>query len=180
MVRKSGRERADMQALGSGFPRRPALPIVIGAALVFGLAACQGDPEIQQANARASEEAFFDIDEDSFFDLFRSDVDPERNIGVNRFLWAASLDTLSFLPLEGADPFSGVIVTNWGAVPGGATPYRVTVLITDPALDARSLRVAAFRQSGGRAVPVAEAENRQLENAILTRAREMRIAASGR
>jgi hypothetical protein len=52
----------------------------------------------------------------------------------------------------------------------------VTVLITEPALDARSLRVAAFRQQGGRAVPVADTENRQIENAILTRARELRIA----
>ncbi len=116
----------------------------------------------------------------SVFDLFRPGAEPERQIGVNRYLWAASLDILSFLPLEGADPFSGVIATDWGRVGGDPTPYRVTVFISEPALDARSLRVAAFRQQGGRAVAVEAADNRQLEDAILTRARQLRIASSRR
>jgi hypothetical protein len=151
------------------------------AAVAVGfLAGCGGgDADVQQANALESQAQIAEIAEDSFFDLFAVDVNPERNIAVNRFLWQASLDTLSFLPLGGADPFSGLIVTDWGRVPGDGTPYRVTVLITDPALDAASLRVAAFRQQGGRAVPVSEQDNRQLENAILTRARELRIAAQG-
>lgn len=114
---------------------------------------------------------------ETIWDLFGAGSDPERMIGVNRYLWAASLDILSFLPLEGADPFSGVIATNWGRVGGDATPFRVTVLISEPALDARSLKVAAFRQQGGRAVPVSAADNRALEDAILTRARQLRIAA---
>lgn len=116
----------------------------------------------------------------TIWDLFSPGEDPERLIGVNRYLWSASLDILSFLPLEGADPFSGVIATDWGRVGGDPTPFRVTVLISDPALDARSLKVAAFRQQGGRAVPVSDADNRQLEDAILTRARQMRIAAEQR
>ena len=84
---------------------------------------------------------------------------------------------LSFLPIESAAPFSGVLVTGWGSV-RGTGPYRVTVYISDPSLDARALKVAAFRGSGGRAVPVGDAENRALEDAILTRARQMRIAAA--
>ena len=96
-------------------------------------------------------------------------------MAVNRFLWQASLDTLSFLPVERADPFSGLLVTGWGSV-NGAGPFRVTVFISDPSLDARALKVAAFRLAGGRAVPVGDAENRALEDAILTRARQMRIA----
>ena len=114
------------------------------------------------------------------FGLFRGADEPERRIGVNRYLWSASLDILSFLPLEGADPFSGVIATGWGRVGGDPTPFRVTVLIAEPALDARALKVAAFRQSGGRAVPVGDADNRRLEDAILTRARQLRIAAERR
>ncbi|WP_290738201.1 DUF3576 domain-containing protein [Amaricoccus sp.] len=106
--------------------------------------------------------------------------EPARQIGVNKYLWTASLDVLSFLPLEGADPFSGVIVTDWGRVAGDPTPFRVTVLISEPALDARSLRVAAFRQAGGRPVPVSAADNRRLEDAILTRARQLRIASAER
>jgi hypothetical protein len=117
---------------------------------------------------------------ETFWDIFRPGQDLERQIGVNRFLWAASLDILSFLPLEGADPFSGVIATDWGRIAGDPTPFRVTVLISDPALDARSLRVAAFRQQGGRAAPVSQADNRALEDAILTRARQLRIAAERR
>lgn len=116
----------------------------------------------------------------SIFDLFRGNTQPQRQIAVNRYLWAASLDTLSFLPMEGADPFSGVIVTDWGRVAGDPTPFRVTVYISEPALDARSLRVAAFRQQGGRAVAVSSADNRRLEDAILTRARQLRIASAER
>ena len=63
---------------------------------------------------------------------------------------------------------------------GLAGAYRVTVYISDPALDARSLRVAAFRGGAGRPVPVGDAENRALENAILTKARQLRIAAAER
>lgn len=116
----------------------------------------------------------------SIFDLFRGNTQPQRQIAVNRYLWAASLDTLSFLPMEGADPFSGVIVTDWGRVAGDPTPFRVTVYISEAALDARSLRVAAFRQQGGRAVAVSSADNRRLEDAILTRARQLRIASAER
>jgi hypothetical protein len=148
----------------------------------FGLlvAGCAGDPQLQRERERERTYAEYNISDESIFDLFRRRVDPERSVGVNRFIWTAALDTLAFLPLEGADPFTGVIVTDWGRVSADPTPYRVTVLITDPALDARSLRVAAFRLQGGRAVPVADADNRQLENAILTRARELRIAEFGR
>lgn len=116
-------------------------------------------------------------DSSTFFDLFRGDSQPQRQMAVNRYLWTASLDVLSFLPMEGADPFSGVIVTDWGRVANDPTPFRVTVYISEAALDARSLRVAAFRNQGGRAVPVSAADNRRLEDAILTRARQLKIAA---
>lgn len=151
----------------------------VGIAIGLLLAACAGDAELQQQRAAESRDREFEIDEESIFDLFRSRGDAETTIAVNRYLWQASLDVLSFLPLEGTDPFSGLIVTDWGRVAGDATPYRVTVYISEPALDARSLKVAAFRQIGGRAVPVAESENRRVEDAILTRARQIRIARTG-
>ena len=145
------------------------------------LAACAGDAERNRELAlerRAQEQ---EISDESFFDLFRDRGDADRQVAVNRYLWQASLDVLSFLPIEAADPFSGVLVTGWGNVSGSGA-YRVTVYISDPALDARALKVAGFRSAGGgRAVPVGEAENRALEDAILTRARQMRIAqAEGR
>lgn len=173
----------------------PLRHLAIVAALV-GLAAC-ATPEQRQEQARINAErakaesvnsalgepvgAQVPVTErETFFDLFEGDGDPSRQIAVNRYLWSASLDTLAFLPIAAADPFSGLITTDWGLIAGDPTPVRVTVLITDPALDARSLRVAGFRQQGGRAVPLASAENRRLEDAILTRARQMRIAARQR
>ncbi len=135
------------------------------------------DERLAQRDADVRRE--FDMSDESFFDLFRSSGDPERGVVVNRFLWQASLDILAFLPLETADPFSGVITTGWGNV-AGTGAYRVTVLISEPALDARSLKVAAFRGGGASGTPVTEAQNRAIEDAILTRARQLRIAASGR
>jgi hypothetical protein len=102
-------------------------------------------------------------------DLFTS---PDENvtIEVNKYIWNASLDILNFLPVQAADPFTGVIVTGFGTPPGGGTAYRATVYIRDPALEARSLNVALATRSG----PVPAATVRAIEDAILTRARQLR------
>ena len=105
------------------------------------------------------------------FDLLNA-PDQGAVLGVNKFLWRATLDVLSFLPIEAADPFTGVIVYGYGTAPGSSRAYRATVAITDPALDARALRVSV-RTRGGSAS--AELE-RQIENAILSRARQLRIS----
>jgi hypothetical protein len=151
-----------------------AICLVIAA---FGTLSACGDADLQREKALERRNEEQEISDESFFDLFRHRGDVNHQVAVPRFLWQASLDTLSFLPLEAADPFSGLIVTNWGNLNGGA--YRVTVYISDPSLDARALKVAAYRQQGGRAVPVGAAENKALEDAILTRARQMRIAVAG-
>ena len=152
--------------------------ICLAAVVLGGLAACSGDPDLQRQRNIERRNAENEIVDESIFDLLRGRTDANRQVPVNRYLWQASLDILSFLPVESADPFSGLLVTGWGSV-RGTGPYRVTVYITDPALDARSLKVAAFRGSAGRAIPVGDAENRALEDAILTRARQMRIATAG-
>lgn len=95
-----------------------------------------------------------------------------ESVAVNRYLWAASLDVLNFLPIESVDPFTGVIVFGYGTPPGSSRAYRATVYITDPALDARSLNVALATRSG----PVADETVRAVEDAILSRARQLRIA----
>jgi len=82
------------------------------------------------------------------------------------------LDVLSFLPVQSVDPFTGVITTGYGTPPGGARAYRATVYITDPALDARALNVALQSRNG----PVATETQRAVEDAILTRARQLRTA----
>jgi hypothetical protein len=93
-------------------------------------------------------------------------------VAVNRYLWAASLDVLSFLPVQSADPFTGVITTGFGVPPGGSQAYRATVQVSDPAMDARSLNLSLLTRNG----PVAFETQRAVENAILDRARQLRIA----
>jgi len=95
-----------------------------------------------------------------------------ESVAVNRYLWAASLDVLNFLPVESVDPFTGVIVMGFGTPPGGNRAYRATIFITDPALDARALNVALLTRSG----PAAAETTRAIEDAILSRARQLRIA----
>ncbi len=107
-------------------------------------------------------------------DLFNKADDPNVTLRVNKYIWNASLDVLSFLPIEAADPFSGLITMGWGRPIGSGRSYRATVYIQDPALDARSLRVALMTKSG----PASRDTINQIEDAILTRARQMRIADS--
>lgn len=104
-----------------------------------------------------------------------SRVNGVENVAVNRYLWAASLDVLSFMPVESVDPFTGVIVFGYGTPPGGGRSYRATVHISDPALDARSLNVA-LQTSGGAASTETQ---RAIEDAILGRARQLRIQDRG-
>ena len=109
----------------------------------------------------------------SFFDLFTNVDDPDVTVEVNRFIWQAAQEVLNFMPVEAVDPFSGVISYGYGTPPGGGRAYRATVQVTDPALDARSLNVALQSRGG----PVPAATQRAVEDAILTRARQLRVAA---
>lgn len=103
-------------------------------------------------------------------------------IGVNSYLWRASLDALSFMPLLQADSSGGVIITDWYANPNNpGERMKVTVSILDRDLRADALRVAASRQvaQGGGWVdaPVQAATVQKLEEVILTRARDLRQSA---
>lgn len=108
----------------------------------------------------------------SIFDLFQNNDDPNVTLRVNKYLWNASLDVLNFMPVQAADPFTGTIAMGYGRPQGSGRAYRATVYITDPALDARSLRVS-LQGSGGAAVSTET--QRAIEDAILTRARQLRI-----
>lgn len=105
-------------------------------------------------------------------------------LGVNSFLWRASLDTVSFMPLASADPFGGVILTDWYENPD--TPgerFKVNVYILDRQLRADGVRVAVFKQlqgkSGWKDAKVAPDMGQNIENSILMRARELRVAQLG-
>jgi len=105
-------------------------------------------------------------------------------IGVNALLWRATLDTIAFMPLSSADPFGGVIITDWYAPPdaGGGERFKLTVFILDHRLRADGIKVAVFRQEQTNGVWVDAAVNpstaTDLEDVILTRAREMWLDAN--
>lgn len=111
----------------------------------------------------------------TIWDLFSNADDPNTTVEVNKYIWRASLEVLDFLPIESVDPFTGVIVTGYGTPPGGGRAYRATIYIQDPALDARSLHVALQGKGG----PVSAETQRAVEDAILSRARQLRIADAG-
>ncbi len=103
---------------------------------------------------------------------------------VNKYLWSASLETLDFMPIFSADPIGGLIITDWYANP--AVPnerLKANIYILDTALRADALRVSVFKQqytpAGWQDAPVNPATSREIENAILTRARQLRLNSTG-
>ena len=137
-----------------------AIALVLSGCGRLGDAFSRNDPETesQQRGSRIQ-------------DLFLNQDDPNTTIEVNKYLWNASLDILNFLPIQSADPFSGVIVTGFGTPPGGSRAYRATIFVQDPALEARSLNIALATRNG----PASSETVRAVEDAILTRARQLRI-----
>ena len=103
-------------------------------------------------------------------------------VAVNAYLWRASLDTLAFMPLTSADPFGGVIISEWYAPP--ETPeerFKVNIYILGPTLRADGLRISIFRQTRAGGVwsdaPVNAEMTTEFENAVLSRARDLRLRA---
>ncbi|HYF22470.1 MAG TPA: DUF3576 domain-containing protein [Caulobacteraceae bacterium] len=111
--------------------------------------------------------------------------DADQGIGVNSYLWRASLDTLAFMPLASADPWGGVIITDWYVNPESpGERFKTTVYILDTRLRADALNVGVFKQvrdgSGGWVDSAVSSQTEiDLENAILTRARQLRLANVG-
>ncbi len=105
-------------------------------------------------------------------------------IGVNAFLWEATLDTINFMPLASADPFGGLIITDWfqpATTPGERV--KLHVQIRDAALRADSVSVSVFRQQRDDTgdwldAPADATTSREIEDHILTRARELRVAST--
>jgi len=104
-----------------------------------------------------------------------------NGVTVNSFLWRASLDTVSFMPLASADPFGGVILTDWYSPP--ETPnerFKLNIFILSRELRSDGVRVRSFKQVKKRGNWV-DAETTpstatELEDTILTRARQLRVA----
>ena len=123
--------------------------------------------------------------DDGLLNLFGKDnknTGGGSGIGVNGYLWRASLDTLSFMPLASADPFGGVIITDWYTPPETpAERFKMNVYILGRQLRADGIRVAVFRQNRAGNdwidATVIKTTSVNLENEILNRARQLRFAA---
>ena len=143
---------------------RPAAGIAVLAAAGLALAGCSH----HNKQNRAAEVASASI----------------TSIGVNSYLWRASLETLSFMPLTQADSAGGVIVTDWYSNPGNPSErVKLSVSILDQDLRADALRIAASREvlQNGTWVsaPVQAATVQKLEDIILTKARDLRRSDIG-
>ena len=177
------------------------LVIMVGA-LTFTLGACGGNPDsVKESEARNATRSQTQRalnqglggktqEEGTLFGpggMFGSKADRKEDNGsgvaVNAYLWRASLDTINFIPLVSADPFGGVIITDWytpAETPNERMKVQVTIL--DRELRADGVRVSVFKQQtspkGGSWVDaqVDPRTNIDIENAILTRARQLRIA----
>jgi hypothetical protein len=105
-------------------------------------------------------------------------------LGVNSFLWRATLDTLSFMPLASADPFGGTVITDWYEDPKArGERFKVNALILDRSLRSDGLNVSVFKQvktdDGWQDAETDTTLGRKLEDTILTRARELRVRNAG-
>ncbi len=172
------------------------------AALALGLAACGSDIPVeanypQSGNSRDNPVVMSKDAENQTtvfgqggLDLFGGGGKPSEGggagLGVNSYLWRASLDTISFMPLASADPFGGVIITDWYSPPGAKDErFKMNIYILGRELRADGLKVALFRQAktadgGWQAAQVAPETGTNLENEILTRARQIRMAQASR
>ncbi len=142
--------------------KRRAIKALIAALAAGAMAACAGGGKSDEARNATL-------------------VSAKGTTTVNRYLWAASLETLDFLPVMRADPVSGLLLTDWYSNPETPTErFKVSVYILDTALRADALRVTVFRQqkdagSDWVEATVNPATGREIENSILTRARQLRL-----
>ncbi len=112
-----------------------------------------------------------------------SQQEADAGLQVNKYLWRGALETLDFAPLASADPFGGVIATDWYSPPGtSGERFKLTALVLGRQLRADGVHVTVFRQTseGGAwqdstVNPVTATE---IEGKILARARELRAGGT--
>jgi Domain of unknown function (DUF3576) len=154
------------------FVRRPALALVLTG--VLALAACGDDDSKVRPIADNSK-----VGGEPGLVYGKGPGANPSQVGVNAYLWRGALDTLAFMPLASADPFGGVIITDWYQPPSAAGErFKATAFILGRQLRADGVRVSIFRQvsQGGQWVdaPVNPTTTSEIENKVLLRARELR------
>ena len=132
---------------------------------ILGLSACGGGAGMHRNNTPAASRGA-----------------PPNAIGVNSYLWRATLDTLAFMPLASADPYGGIVITDWYSAPEKPDErFKCTVYILDTRLRGDGLKVTVFKevsngQGGWAPSEVSDQTSIDIENAILTRARQLRLS----
>jgi hypothetical protein len=173
---------------GRLFDKDGSMRIFLVAACACILAACSSDAPMEPVASTPSR----DLTVGSVLNLFRdTDNSGEEatteggspQLGVNSFLWRATLDTINFMPLTSADPVGGVVISDWYASPDRPDErMKITVYILDKRLRADAVKVSVFRQvrgmNGWTDAQTNPDTGVRLENAILSRARTLRLAAT--
>lgn len=156
---------------------------------IVGLVGCASDYEQEEArpvqkDQRQNKGMGKFLGEDTLsFGGTKKRPQEDTGLGVNSYLWRASLDTVAFMPLLAADPFGGVIMTDWHSPSQSPNErLKINVLILDRQLRSDVLRVSVFRQerdARGQWVdkPISPSIVTDLENAVLARARHFRATA---
>lgn len=174
---------------------RSKAPLLIVTVALFALSACSGansEAKYPTGADRASTGGDIYAKPDSIFGpgglaILRDDDEKDSDssgIGVNSFLWRATLDTVSFMPLASADPFGGVVLTDWYSPPENPNErFKMNVFILDRQLRSDGIQVRVFRQirknGEWQDAKASEDTASKLEETILTRARRMRVSQKG-
>ncbi len=161
------------------------------AAGLLGLSACEGNPNVRPV----ADSEYNDYrtkgdrgklagDQGLVFGVGKGSGNSRRDgdgsaLGVNAYLWRGALDTLAFMPLASADPFGGVIITDWYQPPSAAGErFKATAYILGRQLRADGVRVSIFRQVQQNGqwtdAAVSQTTTGEIENKVLARARELR------
>jgi hypothetical protein len=159
---------------------RSWIAAALAVSLLSTVAACGSDPDRAAGQSRLSDGGGGGIPLLGFGKK-KAATASQNEIGVNSFLWRASLDTLAFMPLSSADPNGGTIITDWYANPEQPKErFKATVYILDTRLRADGLKVAINKQAltanGWTDATVDPDVAIQIENKILVRARELRLS----
>jgi hypothetical protein len=171
------------------------IPATALAGLLLGLVACSAsrpvaETEYQDPRYKGGEQGKLFSDQGLVLGVGKTnesnrDTGTGSGLGVNAYLWRGALDTLSFMPLASADPFGGVIITDWYQPPAASGErFKATAYILGRQLRADAVRVSIFRQveQNGQWVdaPVSQVTVGEIENKVLARARELRAQSASR
>lgn len=176
--------------MSDGKTRLRRAPIVVAAVALLALAACGGAGQRGPGTGTINEPGGPKATESKLPEGVRrsyakgGSVGGRARVNVNQFAWQAALDSIAFMPIKTSDPYGGLIATDWYRP--AASPkerLRVNILVGGPQLTSDVVRVTIFKEVQGRRgnwrpIKVSPRTATDLENVILSRARQARLTAN--